>query len=37
MLTGLSGTDLALMDTVGRVLEHLGLPTKVKTGKRMYD
>ncbi|MCJ1251052.1 hypothetical protein MMC30_008283 [Trapelia coarctata] len=31
------GTDLALMDTICDVLKAVGLPTTVKTGRRMFE
>ena len=35
-LTILTGTDLMLMETVQKILEHSGRPTSVKTGKLMF-
>lgn len=32
----LVGTDLMLMETVQKILEHSGRPTSVKTGKLMF-
>ena len=32
----LAGTDLMLMETVQKILEHSGRPTSVKTGRLMF-